>query len=627
MKLNQQQAPLYGQCVITVQLNDDELAADEEGVDYFLLFAGTTQRHLSSTQRISHDTLQAVCPAHDCCEEVLVTLCSVSRDFSLPHVAPLAEHRFNFVQDLAFDMAQFLVSTAGRADALDGALLLDECQIPLQECERLDESLALALHHLVLPPGWSLLGNRLDSSTDLTPQETLLHFSARRGLFRVTHFLLKQPGAKEALTLANRQGHTPSTIAASCGHEHLYQLLNTDDPVGEAYTQNIHPVSSDARVVCHLPRLNTHSLTLRTHPGREVPTLQEGVEQLLHHIHAKGVSGLELRFDRLHTAAECCDAVETEITCVEELQQPAGACKCLDIITGDSCAQNCLVAGSNTDLGCGETESAENDSSLPVSVPKSEVRPKEVGLFFSLREQVCLSSEETDGTLEEQLLVFTQDLSVCHTSEGPQVEAERANLTLGVVPPTVCGKQAEETDREAVIWEVQEAIKGEGRSEQEEKLSTAGRREEEEEEEEEESNSESTELITPSVQQKAVVMGQSSSLEGLEQSENSDSEIKDCSQEGGRVKKDEMKLCEELCDGLSLHENEGLTDPVSASGDPSHPPMTDCGDVIERPEAAFSCLLIEGLLEGEPPPDTSSLEQNQETAGRDYLTDGSRSTF
>lgn len=29
---------------------------------------------------------------------------------SLGRVAPLAEHRFSFVQDLAFDMAQFLVS-------------------------------------------------------------------------------------------------------------------------------------------------------------------------------------------------------------------------------------------------------------------------------------------------------------------------------------------------------------------------------------------------------------------------------------------------------------------------------------------------------------------------------------
>uniref|UniRef100_A0A3B4ZN11 Uncharacterized protein n=1 Tax=Stegastes partitus TaxID=144197 RepID=A0A3B4ZN11_9TELE len=223
-------------CIINyrlcLQLADEELATDEEGVDYFLLFAGSTQRHLTSTLRSSHDTLQALCPPHDCCEAVLVTLCSVARGIPeasddpkscLGRVAPLAEHRFSFVQDLAFDMAQFLVSTAGRVDGLDGALLLDECQIPLQECERLDENLALALDHLVLPSGWSLLGNKL--TNNLNPQETLLHFSARRGLFRVTHFLLQQPGAREALRLSNRQGCTPSAIAASRGHKCLHELL------------------------------------------------------------------------------------------------------------------------------------------------------------------------------------------------------------------------------------------------------------------------------------------------------------------------------------------------------------------------------------------------------------------
>uniref|UniRef100_A0A3B5MIS8 DBB domain-containing protein n=1 Tax=Xiphophorus couchianus TaxID=32473 RepID=A0A3B5MIS8_9TELE len=220
-------SPLFGRCVVTVQLSDEELAADDRGVDYFLLFAGSTQRHLTSTLRSSHDTLQALCPAHNCCEVVLVTLCSATqtpsrypeKPASCPGtVAPLAEHRFSFVQDLAFDMAQFLVSTAGRADGLDGALLLDECQIPVQECERLDESLALALHHLVLPPGWSLLGN-------LSPQETLLHFSARRGLSRVTRFLLWQPGAREALQLVNKEGHSPAAVAAQRGHEHLRELL------------------------------------------------------------------------------------------------------------------------------------------------------------------------------------------------------------------------------------------------------------------------------------------------------------------------------------------------------------------------------------------------------------------
>lgn len=63
------------------------------------------------------------------------------------------------------------------------------------------------------------------SSSDLNPQETLLHFSARRGLFRVTHFLLQQSGAKEALQLANREGHTPSVLAALRGHESVHELL------------------------------------------------------------------------------------------------------------------------------------------------------------------------------------------------------------------------------------------------------------------------------------------------------------------------------------------------------------------------------------------------------------------
>lgn len=57
--------------------------------------------------------------AHDCCEVVSVTLCSVSQGVAeapedlkpcVGRVAPLAEQRFSFVQDLAFDMAQFLVS-------------------------------------------------------------------------------------------------------------------------------------------------------------------------------------------------------------------------------------------------------------------------------------------------------------------------------------------------------------------------------------------------------------------------------------------------------------------------------------------------------------------------------------
>ncbi|XP_038557888.1 A-kinase anchor protein 13 isoform X5 [Micropterus salmoides] len=634
MKLNPQQAPLYGQCVITVQLADEELVTDE-GVDYFLLFGGSTQRHLTSTLRSSHDTLQAMCPAHDCCEVVLVTLCSVSRGVPevpedlkpcLGAVAPLAEHRFSFVQDLAFDMAQFLVSTAGRADGLDGALLLDECQIPLQECERLDESLALALHHLVLPPGWSLLGNKLTNSNDLNPQETLLHFSARRGLVRVTHFWLQQPGAREALRLANRQGHTPSAIATLRGHECLHELLTKAETDAETDkgTETPQLASSEARVVCHLPRLNTHTLTLSVHPGHDPPTLQRSVEQLLHlicHLHAKGVSVLALQFDSLHTSAECCDGVETEITCLERLQQPATAFECLDTATGGSWVENCSVeSSSSVDCGYDETGNTEKGWSLSVSTPTSKVRSPEHTLGPP-EDRVCLSSNtgrdywQAEEEEREQPVVSTRSLSLCDRSEGAQSEAEGESLTVGILPQAGCGKQAEETDRgEAVIWEGQEATGGEERSDQEAEDSTARRREEE-------TNSESTDLITPSGDTKASVMGQSVSSEGLEPFDTSDSEMK----EGENVWKEEMKLSQELCDGLSLEgekaASEGLTDPVSTLRDLPNPLLIDCGDVIKEPESAVPHLLIEGLHEGEPPPDINNLEQNQETAGRDYSTE------
>ncbi|XP_030269839.1 A-kinase anchor protein 13 isoform X3 [Sparus aurata] len=635
MKLNPQQAPLYGRCVIAVQLTDEELAAEDEGVDYFLLFAGSTQRHLTSTLRSNHDTLHALCPAHDCCEVVSVTLCSVSQGVAkapedlkpcVGRVAPLAEQRFSFVQDLAFDMAQFLVSTAGRPDGLDGALLLDECQIPLQECERLDESLALALHHLALPPGWSLLGRKQTNSTDLNPQETLLHFSARRGLFRVTHFLLQQSGAKEALQLANREGHTPSVLAALRGHESVHELLTKaeTDTETDKVTETAQPVSTEARVVCHLPRLNTHTLTLSAHPGHDPPTLHRSVEQLLHlicHLHAKGVSELELQFDSLHTAAECCDGVETEISCLERLQLPDLASQCLDTTTGGRWVENCSVESSNSvNCGHGETENSERDCSLSVSGPTSESQehglgPPEDRVFPSSNTGRDYCQVEEEGT--EQPVVSTQSLSLCDRSEGAQSEAEGESLTVGSQPAAGCGKQGEETDRgEAVIREGQEAAEGKEISEQEAEDSTATRREEE-------TNLESTDLITPSEDTKASVMGQSPSSEGSDVSENSDSEMKECLQE--EVGKEEMNPSQDLCDGLYLEEekteSEGLTNPLSTPGDPPNPSLINCGDVIEGPESAVPCLLIEGLHEGEPPPDINSLEQNQETAVRDYATE------
>ncbi|KAG5263858.1 hypothetical protein AALO_G00269420 [Alosa alosa] len=299
MKVNPQQAPLYGNCVLTVQLSDEELAQaqsqarDVEGAEFYLLFSGSRQTHLSTTLRTpEHGSLQALCPAHDCCESVLVTLCATSPGGGA--VEQLGQARLQFVQDLAFDMAQFLVSTVGRTDGLDGVLMLDECQIPLRECERLDHNLALALRHLHLPEGWSLLGDHLAKDADPEPQETLLHFACRRGLLRVASFLLQQRGALEALRLPNKQGCTPTSLAHSRGHQGLLELLNREGVTERgSYTGPECHLSCGAGVLEHSPVLGTFSLSVGTEPGTALPSLQEHLEQLCHLIqrHAQHSEG------------------------------------------------------------------------------------------------------------------------------------------------------------------------------------------------------------------------------------------------------------------------------------------------------------------------------------------------
>ncbi|XP_061926756.1 A-kinase anchor protein 13-like isoform X2 [Entelurus aequoreus] len=533
MKLTPQQAPLYGRCVITVQLADEELAVDEEGADYFLLFVGSTQRHLTSTLRSGHDTLQALCPAHDCCEEVSVTLCSVScgepeaRGDLKTHPAPLAEHRFSFVQDMAFDMAQLLVSTVGRTDGLDAALLLDEFHIPVRECERLDESLALALHHIPLPPGWSLLGNKHTNDTDPVPRETLLHFSARRGLHRVTNFLLRQPGAGEAVRLANRQGHTPAAVAAMRGHDALHELLAQAES-GEG-PECVQLVPTDARVACHLPRLRTHTLTQSVRPGCDPPTLGLSVEQLLHltcHLHAKRVSVLDLHSDSLHTAAECREDIEPGTSCphAEQAEDSEGFC------------------------GYGDEE--KDDWSVSVSPREHGPVPLEVWVCLQSGRDYCPSAEGRERP------VTARSLSECESAgEG------------GSPPVGGCGEQ--ETEQEATEGEEQEV---------------------EEEEQDDETLGGS------------LVMGQSRSSHG------SDAEGEEPHQDGEVLTHaPDLSLDDQETDSAGLA-------PLSAEEDLPVPSECACDDVTRESD-------VPPLGEGEPPVDVHGLEENQETAARDYAAE------
>ncbi|XP_060784480.1 A-kinase anchor protein 13 isoform X2 [Neoarius graeffei] len=367
MKLNPKQAPLYGECVLTVQLSEEECVEDDEDVEFYLLFSGSTQRHLSTTLRLSHVTLQAVCPAHDRDETVQVTLCQARPGGS---VDPVAEERFQFVHDLALEMAHFLISATAHGGGLEEALLLTDSHSPVEECERLDETLTLALKHLPLPPGWSVLGPDFNthSPTDFSPHETLLHFAARRGLRRVALFLLQQPGGRDALRLANRHGHTPARVAQSRGHTQLQHLLSELEKSPCLETKASRRCYPAGRAFVHHPRLNTFTLTVENEADGEAPDLRRDVEELRRYTHAhnKGGSWKQWQSFPLILSWDFVGDLHTDVVSPSEepsLQKPS-ACEHQEVNTEDENGERAeFPNGSPRSEGGGTPESGGGSDS------------------------------------------------------------------------------------------------------------------------------------------------------------------------------------------------------------------------------------------------------------------------
>uniref|UniRef100_A0A8D0H5C9 A-kinase anchoring protein 13 n=1 Tax=Sphenodon punctatus TaxID=8508 RepID=A0A8D0H5C9_SPHPU len=215
---NPRQSHKYGgDCVITVLLGEEDKF--EEDVVFYLVFTGSSARHYTSTRKVNPGTLETIAPGHDCCETVKVLLCASKQGLS---IVVVSEESFQFIQDEAYDAAQFLATCAGNQQALNFTRFLDRSRPPSGDVDFLDEKVALAFRHLKLPVEWNVLGA---DQTLNGKGLTLMHFAVRLGLLRLTWFLLQQPGGRGALCIHNNEGATPVSLALERGYQKLHQLL------------------------------------------------------------------------------------------------------------------------------------------------------------------------------------------------------------------------------------------------------------------------------------------------------------------------------------------------------------------------------------------------------------------
>uniref|UniRef100_A0A452EIY4 Rho guanine nucleotide exchange factor 28 n=1 Tax=Capra hircus TaxID=9925 RepID=A0A452EIY4_CAPHI len=216
MELNCSEVPLYGQMTVCAKFGKNVYLPKD--AEFYFIYNGSHQRHIVIAERTEDNVLQSSIPGHGLQETVTVSVCLCSEGYS---PVTMGSDSVTYVDNMACRLARLLVTQADRLTASSHQTLLTPFALTAGALPALDEELVLALTHLELPLGWTVLGN---SSLEVSlHRESLLHLAVRWGLTKLSQLLLCLPGGAQALTLPNEEGATPLDLALRGGHSKLVE--------------------------------------------------------------------------------------------------------------------------------------------------------------------------------------------------------------------------------------------------------------------------------------------------------------------------------------------------------------------------------------------------------------------
>ncbi|XP_036082164.1 rho guanine nucleotide exchange factor 28 isoform X3 [Rousettus aegyptiacus] len=216
MELSCSEVPLYGQMTVYAKFGKNVYLPKD--AEFYFIYNGSHQRHIVMAERMEDNILQSSIPGHGLQETVTVSVCLCSEGYS---PVTMDSGSVTYVDNMACRLARLLVTQADRLTASSHQTLLTPFALTVGALSALDEELVLALTHLELPLGWTVLGN--SSLEVILPRESLLHLAVRWGLPKLSQFLVCLPGGVQALALPNEEGATPLDLALHGGHSKLVE--------------------------------------------------------------------------------------------------------------------------------------------------------------------------------------------------------------------------------------------------------------------------------------------------------------------------------------------------------------------------------------------------------------------